>query len=394
MKSKYIIAILTHLCLIEGIWGQDFERSKVCHVNANAKIWSGDFLDQKNATVKIRFNSGGSSYGLCSGTLVSQFVISGKPKQYLILSSHCFRDAGGLGENEIDWDLKHVVFFNYQSPNSVSTDGHENNWGVVNSESTPNPWLVNIPPATVPNGAINGYRFRLETQFNRIASNGWGDYAIIEIVEPIPPHFRPYFSGFSTGLFHGAPVVGYHHPAGDIKKLVKYPFVQSFDPWNYTCHIIGGVIDVFLNFFGYSSRSARRICRSISIPWYSGTAIEGSTEDGSSGSGIFRNLGHKKFIGALSGSWGLCNGNQVYYARHRDHYFTTKVRDLLNPSHSLSVDLNGINGRYIECYDALNLNGIYWPHAEHNQNGYNYVPINSSGEIRLARDDDGNNRFL
>jgi hypothetical protein len=67
------------------------------------------------------------------------------------------------------------------------------------------------------------------------------------------------------------------------------------------------------------------------------------------------------------------------------------MRNYLNPQRKLFADNSGWDGTYLNCYDDLNLNGYYWPHSEHNQNGVNYVPITSNGEVRLAQNDANQN---
>lgn len=106
----------------------------------------------------------------------------------------------------------------------------------------------------------------------------------------------------------------------------------------------------------------------LEVPlWHHGT-----TEHGSSGSGFFNES--NKLIGQEKGGpFSACeNGIIDYYGKFRSNYFNFVIRSSLNPDYDLGVDLVGLEGRKITCYDNLDLpgapgvSGHYFP-ASHYQ---------------------------
>jgi len=399
-KNAVIVVFAIHISIsgkaqdpVDGRW----YASHGCMTNANERAWSLPYQDAKVATVAlIMVKNDGSDPVRCTGTLVNQATELGQIRQIIVLSNHCIAEGPLSDDIDVDFNANtHRLAFHYQSPDSDDFSTPMSNRGVVAELSMPQPsaqlrtqW---IPDPNSPQA--NGFRFAMQSPLALLAKNQWGDYALIEVLNPIPPHFRPHYSGYDLDLrfikFH--PVVGFHHPKGDIKASVKYITWRSYlSGPSRVCHVGTAVVDFLFGWIWKRRSSTRRICRFISVPFYQGLKDEGHSQPGSSGSGAFDNS--QRHLGALSGgSLFGCDAGFTNYARNADHYFDKDIRDVLNPYHRSSVDNNGYNGTYIDCYEDLNLHGFYWPHAEHNQNSINHVPITSSGNINLARNDNGDN---
>jgi len=90
----------------------------------------------------------------------------------------------------------------------------------------------------------------------------------------------------------------------------------------------------------------------LEIPWW----VYGTSEDGSSGSGLF-NTGNRQ-IGTLGGGLSGCVFSALdHYGKLHANYPKASVKNTLNPSHSLGVDLAGMDARKISCYEHLILPG-------------------------------------
>lgn len=399
MRVKLLLAMMwallgtTLYSQTTALWDQ-WGQAAGCHVNAQGSGFSYDWRKEIASTVKINFlGKDGERSGNCSATLVNQATPENELRQILILARHCITEGNGL-DNDIDVDFnsdQHGVIFHYQSPTDVSGDTPQNNRGQGGFNATP--IANNIP------GAIRdeGFRFAHFTSLTRVATNKWGDYLLLEIDDPIPPHYNPYYAGVYNHPMvtpFNSPFYGFHHPAGDIKKTSRYPWVSIYDRHIQYCHLMASVVDLLFGWIWGNNSSVKRFCRHISIPWYSAVADLGVTEDGSSGSGLFEGA-NKRHMGPLSGAGvGGCTVNAVHYTRNFDHFFDNDIREVLNPDDLLWVDNGGYGGRYRSCYGHLNLHGYYWPHVGHQATGPNEVDIQSAANIDLARNDQDQARVL
>lgn len=218
--------------------------------------------------------------GFCSGTLVNNTNNDGTP--YFITANHCGNNVGG-------WAFR----FNWRSPNpSCST--------FVNST----------------NGSFN------QTVSGAIlrANSSQSDMELVEITDTSFFNNNPdvVWSGWNRSLSY-VPTVnfGVHHPSGDIQK---------------TCREDDGAYRQVVNFNGNATTQM----------WFIDEWELGVTEPGSSGSGLFNEVGH--LIGMLSGGSAACsgtsnNGGVDFYGRFDVAWnfgtsASTRLRDWLDPGNT------------------------------------------------------------
>lgn len=134
------------------------------------------------------------------------------------------------------------------------------------------------------------------------------DFSLLKLSVVPPENFLPYYTGWDLTQTYTDTSVCIHHPAGDVKKI----------SYNYS------PLDVS-SFSGYSSNKH----------WWIHQWDSGTTEGGSSGSGLFTQQG--LLIGTLSGGDANCNSNyddyfQQFYHCWDDYYsYEKQLRHWLNP---------------------------------------------------------------
>ena len=134
------------------------------------------------------------------------------------------------------------------------------------------------------------------------------DATLLELNDAPPS--GSYFSGWDTAIDAGE-MTGIHHPKGDWKKISFADQAGS-----YKCYMTSST-----GFRCSSSSSGSFLC----VDW-----IDGGTEGGSSGSGIFQNDG--KLVGMLKGGDGACAGSQSYYSKFSIAYSTGNLSQWLYTS--------------------------------------------------------------
>ncbi len=203
--------------------------SEACNININCPL-GDDFQVVKRAVVHILAPSGN-----CSGTLVNNTANNGK--QYVLTAQHCLPS----NLNVSNWRFK----FGFEGIDCAAEE-------------------------SVPFNTVSGAQL--------LAHNAPTDFALVEILQPIPIEYEPYFAGWDIDGPTGdvAPVFGIHHPSSDIKKISKA---------NST------VIGTCFNTPGTNC---------FELVWEQGT-----TEGGSSGSALMDADGY--VIGNLSGGQASCS---------------------------------------------------------------------------------------
>lgn len=148
------------------------------------------------------------------------------------------------------------------------------------------------------------------------------DITLLELHQRPPASFRPYWSGWNLGSSVSGPVQCLHHPWGDVKKIS----VSNGSPTNAS-----------YNTPSFSNDSHWRVSR-----WDSGT-----TEPGSSGSGLFDTQG--RLIGTLSGGAATCSNPVDDYFSRLNQSWThlpapeSQLKAWLDPANSGALVLAGLD---------------------------------------------------
>jgi len=220
-----------------------------CHVNANCPEGDGEaWRKAKNATVRINIDDA----GWCSGSLINNTgnEPGGTCKPYILTASHCDSENAHNDENFVNWKFN----FNYMSTDCAGTS---------------------IFPIQTRNGAFFRARSHYPT-FTTPDNSLVADFLLLEMRDAPQPATDAYLIGWNRASSFSDELedykfIGFHHPAGDRKKLSRSNYV-THGTFNQT--VVAGT------------------------HWVTSFSI-GGTEGGSSGSGLFDKDGY--LIGDLSG---------------------------------------------------------------------------------------------
>ena len=252
-------------------------------VTCYTPLWS----PESNATAKISFVDAGSSF-LCSGTLLNDMAASGTP--YFLSANHC------ISKQTVASTLQSYWFYRSTACNS----------GTLYSGNR-----------TLTGGATLLYASSVtDTSFMKLLS--------------APPAGVMYAAWDSTAPALGTAVTGVHHPGGDLQKI-SFGSIQSFQD----CTVPDPSSDTF-----NCSPATQASADYLSIVFTSGT-----TEPGSSGSGLFKgSSGTHYLIGQLYGGTSSCSNlsGENDYGRF-DVAYTTALHQWLSAgtTFSLSVSKSG-----------------------------------------------------
>lgn len=375
---KYIILFFCS-SLIISVNAQSWLESKECNVNVNdpsqQHLIRGSAI---SASVKIRVDN-----SECSATLINRNTVDAAIGFYILTANHCVDD--------INFNADQTVYFNYQSPDENNLTTPLSNRG-RRDQQTDN--LI----------VTDGYEYHHQTRLRLVNRFVWGDLALIEILTPVPPHFNVTYAGWNPSRFYngiefgitnpfGLPTkyVSVHHPRGDIKKISGTNLIGWLEnPIATGCYTITTIIDVLFGWIWGNSVSTSVICNYMDNPWLQIPLFQyGTTEGGSSGSGIFNQ--NNQLIGVLSGGFAGCVvPAQEYFGKLHANYSNASIKNILNPNNDVWVDLFGMNSRKIRCYDALTLpgapgvSGQYFP-ANHYQ-FRNSIVLQSLSDITIVDD--------
>jgi hypothetical protein len=380
MNSHRLIVLFVFLSLIfsNETYSQRFGWAQYCHRNVMDASLGNAFRDGViRATFKIEFSNG----GLCSGTLMNRNTNKENLGYYILTARHCLTD--------IDFGREHHLYFNYQGSSFDNGSTAFSNQGSRSIQS-----VSNTDPR-------KGYEYKHTTKLRLISWYAYGDFALLEIEKPIPPHFNLHYAGWTpnrffwggNGPFDPANFVAIHHPRGDIKKITGMENVQYLEnPIATGCYTITVIIDVLFGWIWGQQFSTQVICQYIDNPWMTAISMKyGTIEDGSSGSGLFNY--HNRLIGITSGSVGNCSdARALSWGKFKSNFSNQNVRNTLNPNHDRWVEEMGIEGRDINCYSDLvlpgfghtDVSGEYFA-ANHYQPN-NTIPIFSKTYIRNNAD--------
>lgn len=366
MKSILLIIFITFSTLA---FSQRYRVSKPCNINVNDPSYLNEWRKKSiDATFKYRSYDG----GYCTGVLINRNVSDENIGFYFITARHCIDQGVNLNNS--------YFFFNYQSPDEDTASTAYSNKGLEFGQSR--------------SLQDNKHQYYHNSYINLIAWYVWGDFALCEIETPLPPHFNVSYAGWNPNILYNpgtipggnGDYVGIHHPRADIKKISGTDQVITLG-MEAGCYTITNLFDAI---FGTNTQA---ICNYTDIPWMNipGAWEYGLLEGGSSGSGLYNS--DNRMIGMLSG-WDTDNCPVTWfgtYGKFYANYHTPTVRSTLNPSNERSVNIFGMPGRKITCYDNLTLpggaagaKGYYFP-AEHYQDE-NKITLSADNDITTNKD--------
>lgn len=147
------------------------------------------------------------------------------------------------------------------------------------------------------------------------------DFALLEIIETIPNSYNAYLAGWSNARATPSNVFGIHHPSCDVKKICYCSTALQASYWD----------ELPRNYH-----------------WKIPKWTRGTTEPGSSGSGLFNSQG--QLIGQLHGGLAACEAPEGFdlfgaltYSWAGGNSMNTRLRDHLNPRNFFVTSLGGMD---------------------------------------------------
>lgn len=228
-----------------------------CHVNAICP--QGDPMDKaRKSTLRIVISNGpGSPMGFCSGTLINNTgnEANGTCRPLFLTASHCDGDNGMNDAHFQHWQFR----FNFQM--DACTNGNP-------------PTHATSPTLT------SGAKFKARSNYPSFPTSGENpslvqDFLLLELNGTLPTGYHLIGWNRATNLASDPAYLlfyGFHHPAGDVKKMSRGADVQANGTFNQ--NTVNGT------------------------HWKINYTL-GGTSPGSSGSGLFDSYG--RIVGPLSG---------------------------------------------------------------------------------------------
>lgn len=327
-------------------------------MSINCENWLPQFFkdQQSRSIVKLSLPQNGECFS-CTGTLLAQRNVETNDFRFYVLTAkHCIKkdDKSLMTQQEL---LNTFFIFNYQRSNCDALIPGENGLNMGAQDQT------------------RGRRYYIRGA-RLVDHSDIPDFALLEITSPIPPHYKPYFSGWSTSPLSNfnAPFYAIHHPRGDVKSISRtYNVTEDFFyipifsalPWPFNL--------IYSLIIGWTPISNNYI---VDI-W-----SNGGTEQGSSGSALFNSNG--RVIGTLTGNPFDCFIGSDYYGKFSKQWlYNQGLRQALNP-HATGLNMPiGIAGAEVSCYRGdLHLQGDYYPARDYQPE--NQITIQAENKIIAA----------
>ena len=243
-----------------------------CQRDANCDT---NFRDTGNAVARMLFVRGSSAF-VCTGTLLNDAINSGAP--YFLSAAHCISSQTVASSLQTDW------FFRSPSCNAR---------------------------------VLSNERVRRLRGAQLLYASATSDSSFM-LLNDVPPANALYVGWDASQQAIGEQAVGLHHPSGDLLKI-SYGTINGFS----SCSSVAS------NGTFNCSPSDAASGNDLRVNW-----TFGSTEGGSSGSGLFYREGNSSYlIGTLSGGSASCANTSAfdYYSRF-DLQFAAALRFWLNPA--------------------------------------------------------------
>jgi len=262
---------------------ESMDKSGSCNVDV-ACNQGNDWHDQMRSVGQYTFSKSGSSY-VCTGTLIANTGVTAT--LYFLTANHC------LNNQTVASTV--VVYWNYQgaqcrAPGS-SASGTALNKSIASHSQSGATWRASHAPS---------------------------DMTLLQLSSNVPAAASPFWSGWNRGTTAPSSSRGIHHPAGHEKRI-------SID--NNAATVSG--------YLGASG----------STHWRIGNWEVGTTEGGSSGSGLWDQ--NKRLIGQLHGGYAACgNTREDYYGRFSVSWTgggtnSTRLSNWLDPGNTGATTRNG-----------------------------------------------------
>jgi hypothetical protein len=252
-QSRFTIGDVGHFYNLEI-----FEKSSSdCMIDISC-VEGNNWQREKRGVARIVLKNG-DGWFVCSGSLVNNTINDGSG---LFLSAyHCGGDASA--EDMQQW----IFYFNYERTFCGSL-------------------------LTLSNQTLTGATLLAGTP---IEDNS--DFMILQLNQPPPKSYRPYFNGWDRSTWAPQSGVVIHHPKGDVKKISTFSSTPASGTFN----------DGFRNAYWV-------------VAWAATESGHGVTEGGSSGSPLFNQ--NKRIVGTLTGGSSSCDSvfKPDYFGKMRSHW--------------------------------------------------------------------------
>lgn len=291
-EGFFRISDVAHAYRMVG-WEMAEGGSDPCEVDVNCSEGVG-WEAQRDAVVRIRVVVP-EGLGYCTGTLVNNTAQD--CKGYILSALHC-----SLGSTTAQFN-QYQFRFRYQR--SGCTTG-------------------SVPTGNTLTGCVR----RADSNDN--GGNSGSDFVLLELNNPIPASYQPYYAGWNAGTSASPNGKCIHHPAGDLKSISTYTNALVTGGWG----IVGS---------------------HWRVTWTATANGHGVTEGGSSGSPLFDP--NKRIVGTLTGGGSCCTANGCgpgtgpnvsdYYGKMSHHWTqnpnttSQKLKAWLDPLNTGALVLDG-----------------------------------------------------